>query len=94
VVDHAAAGRRLTCADDARERAAAGAFLLDTGLRYVLAVAQAGSIAEASAELHAAASAISRQIARLEHQIGVPLMLIAVLSLAALTTIRRRLALR
>jgi hypothetical protein len=93
VVDHAAAGRRLTRADDATERAAAGAFL-DTGLRYFLAVAQAGSIAEASAELHVAASAISRQIARLEHQIGVPLMLIAVLSLAALTTIRRRLALR
>jgi DNA-binding transcriptional LysR family regulator len=72
VVDHAAAGRRLTRADDATERAAAGAFL-DTGLRYFLAVAQAGSIAEASAELHVAASAISRQIARLEHQIGVPL---------------------
>jgi DNA-binding transcriptional LysR family regulator len=42
-------------------------------LRYFLAVAQAGSIAEASSELHVAASAISRQIARLEHGIGVPL---------------------
>ncbi|WP_142058136.1 LysR family transcriptional regulator [Pseudonocardia kunmingensis] len=42
-------------------------------MRYFLAVAQAGSIAEASSELHVAASAISRQIARLEHEIGVPL---------------------
>jgi len=71
VVLHPSAGRGLT-PDDATERAATGAFL-DTGLRYFLAVAQAGSIAEASAELHVAASAISRQIARLEHQIGAPL---------------------
>jgi DNA-binding transcriptional LysR family regulator len=71
VVHHASAGRGLT-PDDATERAAAGAFL-DPGLRYFLAVAQAGSIAEASAELHVAASAISRRIARLEHEIGVPL---------------------
>ncbi len=71
MVLHPSAGRGLT-PDDATERAATGAFL-DTGLRYFLAVAQAGSIAEASAELHVAASAISRQIARLEHQIGAPL---------------------
>lgn len=52
--------------------ASAGPFL-DAGLRYFLAVAQAGSIAEASAELHVAASAISRQITRLEHEVGVAL---------------------
>ena len=46
---------------------------LDAGLRYFLAVAQAGSITEASGELHVAGSAISRQITRLEHEIGVPL---------------------
>jgi DNA-binding transcriptional LysR family regulator len=47
--------------------------LVDPGLRYFLAVAQAGSISEASEQLHVAGSAISRQIARLEHDIGVPL---------------------
>src|ERR1700754_2786215 len=49
------------------------AGLIESGLRYFLAVAQAGSITEASEQLHVAGSAISRQIARLEHEIGVPL---------------------
>jgi DNA-binding transcriptional LysR family regulator len=47
--------------------------LIDPGLRYFLAVAHAGSIAEASEQLHVSGSAISRQIARLENEIGVPL---------------------
>jgi DNA-binding transcriptional LysR family regulator len=71
VVHHGPAGRGLTGAGATPERAP-GPFL-EPGLRYFLAVAQAGSIAEASAELHVAASAISRQITRLEHEIGVPL---------------------
>lgn len=37
-----------------------------TGLRYFLAVARLGSVAEASEQLHVAASAISRQISNLE----------------------------
>jgi DNA-binding transcriptional LysR family regulator len=49
------------------------AGLIDPGLRYFLAVAQTGSISEASEQLHVAGSAISRQIARLEHEIGVRL---------------------
>ncbi|MGH3586593.1 MAG: LysR substrate-binding domain-containing protein [Pseudonocardia sp.] len=61
---------RLT-GDHSEERA--DTPFLDAGLRYFVAVAQAGSIAEASAELHVAASAISRQITRLEHEVGVAL---------------------
>jgi DNA-binding transcriptional LysR family regulator len=49
------------------------AGLVDPGLRYFIAVAQAGSITEASEQLRVAGSAISRQIARLEHDIGVSL---------------------
>src|ERR1700754_3041405 len=49
------------------------AGLIDSGLRYFLAVAQSGSISEASEQLHVAGSAISRQIARREHEIGVQL---------------------
>ena len=37
-------------------------LLQDTTLRYFLAVAQSGSLTEASARLHVAASALSRQI--------------------------------
>jgi Bacterial regulatory helix-turn-helix protein, lysR family len=48
------------------------AGLIESGLRYFLAVAQAGSITETSEQLHVAGSAISRQIARLEHEIGAP----------------------
>jgi DNA-binding transcriptional LysR family regulator len=42
-------------------------------LRYFVEVARTGSISEASARLHVAVSAISRQVARLESEIGVPL---------------------
>ena len=41
-----------------------------TGLRYFLAVARTGSIAAASARLNVASSAISRQIANLESELG------------------------
>ncbi|MFF7653945.1 LysR family transcriptional regulator [Streptomyces sp. NPDC007983] len=47
--------------------------LSGTSLRCFLEVAHTGSISQASARLHVAASAISRRIARLEHDIGVPL---------------------
>lgn len=42
-------------------------------LRYFLEVARSGSITEASARLHVSGSAISRQIARLEQELGVEL---------------------
>ncbi|GKS85414.1 LysR family transcriptional regulator [Acidovorax sp. SUPP1855] len=48
-------------------------LLQDTALRYFLEVAQCGSLTEASARLHVAASALSRQIAGLEAQLGTPL---------------------
>ncbi len=48
-------------------------LLQDTALRYFLEVAQRGSLTEASSRLHVAASALSRQIAGLETQLGVPL---------------------
>ncbi|WP_342133245.1 LysR family transcriptional regulator [Hydrogenophaga sp. OTU3427] len=47
--------------------------LQDTALRYFLAVADTGSLTEASARQHVAASALSRQIAALEAQLGVAL---------------------
>jgi DNA-binding transcriptional LysR family regulator len=66
-----------TADDTGRSRAESGdavpAGLIDPGLRYFLAVAQTGSISGASEQLHVAGSAISRQIARLEHEIGVAL---------------------
>ncbi|HEV3425303.1 MAG TPA: LysR family transcriptional regulator [Paraburkholderia sp.] len=42
-------------------------------LRYFVEVARTGSISDASARLHVAVSAISRQIAKLESEIGAPL---------------------
>ena len=48
-------------------------LLQDTTLRYFLEVAQSGSLTEASARLHVVASALSRQIAGLEAQLGTPL---------------------
>ncbi|MGJ4952856.1 LysR family transcriptional regulator [Bradyrhizobium sp. HKCCYLS20291] len=42
-------------------------------IRYVLAVARYGSIAEAASRLNVAGSAISRQIAKIEEQLGVEL---------------------
>ncbi|MGI5127558.1 LysR family transcriptional regulator [Pseudonocardia sp. CA-107938] len=47
--------------------------LLPIALRYFLEVARTGSITEASERLHVATSAISRQIAKLEHDVGAPL---------------------
>ncbi|TNC21424.1 LysR family transcriptional regulator [Amycolatopsis alkalitolerans] len=47
--------------------------LLPTPLRYFLEVARTGSISEASERLHVATSAISRQIAKLEQDVGAPL---------------------
>lgn len=48
-------------------------LLQDTALRYFLAVAHSGSLTEASQQLHVAGSALSRQIAALEAQLGAPL---------------------
>lgn len=45
----------------------------DTALRYFYEVARTGSLANASARLHVAPSAISRQISALEKVLGVPL---------------------
>src|SRR5690606_24310117 len=42
-------------------------------LKYFVEVAQAGSLSGASRRLHVAVSAISRQIARLEEEVGAPL---------------------
>ncbi|MCB1549921.1 MAG: LysR family transcriptional regulator, partial [Hyphomicrobiaceae bacterium] len=42
-------------------------------LRYFAAVARAGSIRKASEELHVATSAVSRQIQKLEDELGTPL---------------------
>ncbi len=47
--------------------------LQDTALRYFRAVADTGSLTEASVRQHVAASALSRQIAALEAQLGVAL---------------------
>lgn len=47
--------------------------LHSTALRYFVEVAHTGSIAEASARLHVASSAISRQIAKLEDEVRAPL---------------------
>ncbi|EIF78099.1 LysR family regulatory protein, partial [Burkholderia pseudomallei 354a] len=43
------------------------------GLKYFVEVARTGSLAAASQQLHVAVSAISRQIAKLEEQVGTPL---------------------
>lgn len=48
-------------------------LLQDLALRYFSEVAHSGSLTEASSRLHIAASALSRQIAALESQIGSPL---------------------
>ena len=47
--------------------------LLNTPMRYFLEVAQAGSVNQAAARLYVAASAVSRQIARLEDGLGTAL---------------------
>ncbi|PRY62781.1 DNA-binding transcriptional LysR family regulator [Vreelandella songnenensis] len=45
-------------------------ILLDSALRYFLEIVRQGSINKASAQLHVAPSAVSRQIARLEAELG------------------------
>lgn len=47
--------------------------MLSTALRYFLEVARTGSLSEASQRLHVTVSAVSRQIAKLEDQLGAPL---------------------
>lgn len=47
--------------------------LQEPALRYFLEVARCGSLAQASARLHVASSALSRQIAHLEDVLGTPL---------------------
>ncbi|MDF7658235.1 LysR family transcriptional regulator [Erwiniaceae bacterium L1_54_6] len=47
--------------------------MLSSEIRYFMAVANAGSLSAASEQLFVAVSAISRQIQRLETQVGVPL---------------------
>lgn len=47
--------------------------MLSSEIRYFLAVANTGSLSAASEQLFVAVSAISRQIQRLEDQVGVPL---------------------
>lgn len=49
------------------------AFLHGLALRYFVEVARTGSLSDASARLHVAVSAISRQIAKLESELGAPL---------------------
>lgn len=46
------------------------ALLFGTPVRYFLEVAQAGSVSQAAAQLHVAASAVSRQIGKLEDRLG------------------------
>lgn len=48
-------------------------FPLSTAMRYFLTVARLGSITLATQELHVAGSAISRQLAQIESQLGVGL---------------------
>jgi DNA-binding transcriptional LysR family regulator len=47
--------------------------LVDPALRYFLEVFRTGSVNAASRRLYVASSAISRQVARLEQEVGVPL---------------------
>ena len=45
-----------------------------TALRYFFEAAQTGSIRQAAEHVHVAPSAISRQIAKLEHEVGARLL--------------------
>jgi DNA-binding transcriptional LysR family regulator len=47
--------------------------MINANLRYFVTVARHGSIREAAEELHVAQSALSRQIQKLEQELGVPL---------------------
>ena len=44
--------------------------LLSTATRYFMEVARTGSVSEAAAQVHVAASAVSRQVAKLESSLG------------------------
>ena len=46
---------------------------MHVGVRYFAAVARCGSIREAAEELHVAQSALSRQVQKLEDELGAPL---------------------
>jgi DNA-binding transcriptional LysR family regulator len=48
--------------------------MLNSSIRYFAAVARHGSIREAADDLHIAQSALSRQIHKLEQELGVPLL--------------------
>jgi DNA-binding transcriptional LysR family regulator len=50
-----------------------GVEMISSEIRYFLAVVESGSLSAASEQLFVAVSAISRQIQRLEAQVGVPL---------------------
>lgn len=57
-----------------RQRIVDGAIMLHgIALRYFVEVARTGSLASASDNLHVAVSALSRQIAKLEQEVGTPL---------------------
>ncbi|MFP3649035.1 LysR family transcriptional regulator, partial [Paraburkholderia sp. SIMBA_054] len=45
----------------------------NTALRYFLEVARSGSLSQASTRLYVAVSALSRQIAKLEEEVGAAL---------------------
>lgn len=47
--------------------------MINTGLRYFAAIARHGSMREAAEKLHVAQSALSRQIQKLEEELGAPL---------------------
>ncbi|WNW10979.1 LysR family transcriptional regulator [Pseudomonas sp. DTU_2021_1001937_2_SI_NGA_ILE_001] len=48
--------------------------LSETAIRYFLQVVNSGSISEAASRLHVVPSAVSRQISRLENELGSPLL--------------------
>jgi DNA-binding transcriptional LysR family regulator len=55
------------------ERCKEGITMDQTALRYFLEVSRSGSLSKASERLYVAVSALSRQISRLEEQMGMPL---------------------
>lgn len=74
------AGNRLVNALDSRpaspEKPAfmSARTLSETAVRYFLQVVNSGSISEAASRLHVVPSAVSRQISRLESELGSPLL--------------------
>jgi DNA-binding transcriptional LysR family regulator len=65
----------ITChrRDSAVKEGVISLHLMPSALTYFCEVARTGSVTEAAATQHLAASAVSRQIAKLERDIGVPL---------------------